>query len=136
MEDAKTILKKHRISITRTRLAILDMLRQVHYPLPYNYFLNHSGLTFDRVTIFRTLKLFADKKIIYRVPSTDGLKKYAIKRNVAEIKVSFVCSKCQKIVPAKGIELPEMDFPDRWAPQKIKVLLEGLCETCSLKPYR
>lgn len=63
-EDLKEILHKADLKITRSRLEVLKILYQTHKPITHTYIMEHlpEKDTWDRVTVYRTLSEFTEKK--------------------------------------------------------------------------
>lgn len=66
MHNFKTILKENKLKITPARVRILEKLHAFKKPLSAQDIIKAvKGI--DAVTIYRTLELFSDKKIISRI---------------------------------------------------------------------
>lgn len=128
--EVRNILKKYQINITKTRLLMLNTFLESGEPLTQNHFIGDSVLALDRTSIFRTLKLFARKKIIHRVPSTDGITRYLLQQASATVHTSFICSSCRKVVPLKTLVLPEVELPKDFMQQNMEIVIDGLCNAC------
>jgi Fur family ferric uptake transcriptional regulator len=128
------ILKKYQINITKTRVLILDAFIRAQRSLDQQYFLHQHGHKFERSTVFRTLRLFMDKKIIYRV-SSDGNQKYLFQQSDTRSSLqlqhsSFVCISCGKAIPVNTIAIPELKIPKGFTKQDIEIIIRGICPTC------
>ena len=106
-EDLRTILKQYRMYTTKTRLAMLEIFLQTNEALTHNYFVTHPSFHVDRITIFRTLKLFVDKKIIHRIPASDGTNRYLLLQTSEKVHSNFMCTGCKRIVRLKTIVSPK-----------------------------
>jgi Fur family ferric uptake transcriptional regulator len=132
-KDSRAILTKHQIAITKTRLLILQSFLQSSEPLTRNDFYNDSMPELNRISIFRTLKLFLDKKIIYRVHATDRVSRYLLRQVATSVHSNFICKVCKKVMPLKTIDLPEVELPEDYTQQNIEIIIEGLCDSCKSK---
>jgi Fur family ferric uptake transcriptional regulator len=130
-EDLKTILKRYHISITRPRLAILEVFLQANEALTYDYFLNHPFLQLNRVTIYRVLNLFSDKNIIHRIPATDNINRYLLQEASTIVHSNFMCTKCKKIIPLETVVSPKVKMPKDYIQQNVEVIIGGLCASCN-----
>jgi Fe2+ or Zn2+ uptake regulation protein len=72
-EDLKEILHRADLKITRSRLEVLKILYHTHKPITHTYIMEHlpEKDTWDRVTVYRTLSEFTEKKIIKSLPSNE-----------------------------------------------------------------
>jgi Fur family ferric uptake transcriptional regulator len=129
-EDLITILREHRLTITAARLIMLEIFLNSNEPLTYQDFLHHQSTSFDRITIFRTLKSFTAKKIIHRIPATDGMSRYLYQETPVLIHSNFICDICKKIIPIEISELPKLKLPKGVQQQNIEIIIGGLCQSC------
>jgi Fur family transcriptional regulator, ferric uptake regulator len=129
-EDLQTILNQYHIYITRARLIVLEIFLQHKEALTYQDFLTHPLVQFDRITIFRTLKLFGDKKIIHRIPGSDGINRYLLQEGSENIHSNFMCSVCKKNIPLKTFVAPKVKLPKGFRQQIIEIIIGGLCNHC------
>ena len=132
--ESISILKESLINITKARLLILDAFISGQRSLDLHYFLRGQGYKFNRSTLFRTLRLFTDKKIIYRV-SADGMDKYLLYQNrnahlLMQEHSSFVCTSCGKAVQVDTIGVPKLKIPKGFTKQNMEIIIHGLCATC------
>ncbi|HTS44975.1 MAG TPA: transcriptional repressor [Puia sp.] len=129
-----SILKKYDLNITKPRLLILDAFINAGQSLDQHYFLQQHKYKFDRATIFRTLRLFADKKIIYRV-SVDGITRYIfqpddkLNSHLSEHS-SFVCMSCGVAIPVDTVTVPKLKIPKGFTGQNIEIIIRGICPAC------
>ena len=129
-EESRTILTKHHIHITKTRIVVLESFLQSTEPLTRKDFYTGSIHELNRISIFRTLKLFLDKKIIYRVHTTDRTSRYLLRKSATSVHSNFICRVCKKVLPLNTIDLPEVELPEDFTQQNIEIIIEGLCNTC------
>jgi len=129
-EDLRILLKQYHVYITTARLAMLEIFLQANEALTYNHFLTQPSLQVDRITIFRTLKLFVTKKIIHRIPASDGTSRYLLQQDSEAIHSNFMCSRCKKIIPVKIIAPPKVKLPKGYRQQNMEIIIDGLCNIC------
>lgn len=132
-EDTRAILRKYRVYITKARLLMLDAFLRSGNPLTRNDFYNDSSPELNRITIFRTLKLFLNRKIIYRVHATDRVSRYLLRQTATSVHSNFICRVCKKVIPLKTIDPPEVELPEDYTQQNTEIIIEGLCDTCKNK---
>src|SRR5579863_8528726 len=94
MEDLKLILKNYGLSITGPRLTILAAFPGSSRNLDHYDLMALCKGKLNRVTVWRTLQLFYERKMLLKVPSSNGVIQYTfmgIKRK--EISAKDVCRK-------------------------------------------
>ena len=132
--ESASILRKSHLNITKPRTLILDAFINAGRSLDYQYFLHTQAFKLERTTVFRTLRLFASKKIIYRVAVEGGSKYLFLQKgrgNLPSKKYSsFVCIECGKAIPLDTIELPKLKIPKGFMKQKTEIIVRGICPTC------
>lgn len=135
MNSSFRILKDFKLRSTPSRAAILDAF------LTHNYALSHGDLekevpdSFDRVTVYRTLKTFLDKGLIHKVLDGEGGMKYALcseactTANHHHDHVHFKCIQCGQ-TNCLQVEIPEIKLPKGYQAGEINLLIQGVCGTC------
>src|SRR4051812_2193161 len=72
------ILKAFRLRNTSSRADILHLFLAHPYALSYSDIEKQVAETYDRVTVYRTLKTFLDKGVVHKVLDDAGGLKYAL----------------------------------------------------------
>ncbi|MDE3214385.1 MAG: transcriptional repressor [Bacteroidota bacterium] len=135
-EDVKNILKHNQLSITESRLKILELFLSNPNALSHSDIESSTGEAFDRVTIYRTLQVFAEKGIIHLIPTTDNSIQYALCReNCApghhhDNHVHFICERCHKTFCLESVHVPEVILPEGFRTQRAEMVLSGICDQC------
>lgn len=132
--ESISILKEHKVYITRPRMLMLDAFIATDRSLDHHYFLHEHAYQFERTTVFRTLRLFTDKNIVYKI-SADGTNKYLLLQNdksqpSASEHSSFVCISCGKAVLVDTLAEPKLKIPKGFTKQNLDIIVHGLCPTC------
>ena len=130
------ILKQNRLSVTDSRLKILELF------LLKNGALSHADIekdihdSFDRVTVYRTLQTFVEKSIIHLIPTTDNSIKYALCKNDCapghhhDNHVHFICDECEKTICLDEVTIPAVKLPKGFTPQHSEMVVTGVCIDC------
>jgi len=128
------ILKQNRLSVTDSRLKILELF------LLKNGALSHADIektiSFDRVTVYRTLQTFVEKSIIHLIPTTDNSIKYALCKNDCapghhhDNHVHFICDECEKTICLDDVTIPAVKLPKGFTPQHSEMVVTGVCGEC------
>lgn len=135
-EEARSILKQNQLSITDSRLKILELFLSNRNALSHSDIENITKDSFDRVTIYRTLQIFVEKGIIHLIPTTDNSIKYALcKEDCApghhhDNHVHFICDICHRTFCLEGVNIPLVTLPDGFVNQRSEMVLSGICSQC------
>jgi Fur family ferric uptake transcriptional regulator len=132
-QELSMILKDSRISATKPRLFILKSFLQEEGPLDLHYFLHQHANKFERTTVFRTLKLFMEKKIIYSVHA-GGVNKYFLyqreKNGTTQVHYTFICTHCGKTIPLENTLHLKIKMPKGFKEENLEVIIHGECGSC------
>jgi Fur family ferric uptake transcriptional regulator len=130
------LLRASKLSITDTRVKILELFMNSNGALEHSSFEKLAGQTFDRVTVYRTLQTFLDKGIIHSIPTTDTSIRYALcKSDCSEHDhhdhhVHFKCEECGTTTCLEDTDVPEIHLPKGYAMHNIDVVVSGVCKQC------
>ncbi len=130
------ILKQNRLSITDSRLNILELFLKKDGALSHADIEKNTGESFDRVTVYRTLQTFVEKGIIHLIPTTDNSIKYALCKNDCapghhhDNHVHFKCDECNKTICLDGVDVPVVKLPKGFKPEHSEMVVTGVCGDC------
>jgi len=132
----KDILKQNRLSITGSRLKILELFLSKNGALSHADIEKKTGESFDRVTVYRTLQTFVESGIIHLIPTTDNSIKYALCKNDCapghhhDNHVHFICDECSKTICLEDVTIPSVKLPKGFTPQHSEMVVTGICGEC------
>ncbi len=132
----KEILKKNNMSVTDSRLQILDLFYETEGALAHADIEKQTSDKIDRVTIYRTLQTFEEKGIVHTIPTADNSVKYALCKEHCEEghhhdnHVHFVCEHCGKTTCLDDVLVPEVKLPRGFEPHQSNMVVNGLCKEC------
>jgi len=135
-QQIQQLLKRNQLSITDSRLKILELFLQQHGALAHADIEKKSGAGFDRVTVYRTLQTFVEKGIIHTIPTADNAILYALCKDECseghhhDHHVHFVCSKCSNTICLEDITVPEIKLPEGYQSTQVEVVVNGVCKEC------
>ena len=135
-QQIQQLLKRNQLSITDSRLKILELFLQQHGALAHADIEKKSGAGFDRVTVYRTLQTFVEKGIIHTIPTADNSILYALCKDECseghhhDHHVHFVCSKCSNTICLEDITVPEIKLPAGYQSTQVEVVVNGICKEC------
>ena len=90
----------------------------------------------DKVTLYRTLKTFEEKKLIHSIDDGTGAVKYALCKETCqchpeELHVHFYCLKCQHTFCLSDIPIPSINLPVNFSVENINMVVKGVCSNCN-----
>ena len=132
------LLRSSKLSITDTRVKILELFLKSNGALEHADFEKLSGKAFDRVTIYRTLQTFLDKGIVHKIPTTDTTVRYAICKSECgehdhhDHHVHFRCETCGSTQCLDETDVPIISLPSGYAVHNVEVVVSGGCKDCKM----
>lgn len=136
MSLSKDILVDFDLRKTKGREEILNLFMNHDYALSHADIESNLGKSFDRVTVYRTLKTFLDKGIIHKVLSDSSGPKFALCPEECKDDhhhhehVHFKCEKCGQTTCLEGVEVPKINLPSGYQFQEANLLISGSCPRC------
>lgn len=127
------LLKDKKISVTKQRLALLELLAKHKKPLTIEQIRKDISIDIDQATIYRSLSLLVKKGLIYQTDFRESVAYYELQLE-SDHHHHLVCLECknkegidfcpdlpkEKILKNKGFSVQHHVFE-----------LFGLCKTCS-----
>ena len=96
----KDLLKNKKISQTPFRTRVLDILNSHKNAIPLSMIENELS-SYNRVTLYRTIKSFIEKGLIHEILISGEDSKYAISKNdkstISKQHIHFKCEKCDAL---------------------------------------
>ncbi|WP_200978736.1 Fur family transcriptional regulator [Echinicola sp. 20G] len=129
-------LSSHSIRPTAMRLLVLETLLAQKVAISLTD-LENSFEHSDRVTLYRTLKTFQEKKIIHSIDDGTGVTKYALCEescNCAiekDLHVYFYCRICNGTFCLPHFKIPSIGLPKKFVQEKANLVVKGICDQCS-----
>lgn len=133
--EALSRLRAFRLRSTPGRLAIVDLFLSKKCALSYADIEGSLDVTFDRVTVYRTLKTFLNSGLIHKVLDDGGGLKYALCSEACEglvhnhDHVHFKCIKCGQ-TSCLSVAIPEVAIPVGYKIREASLLIRGICQKC------
>ncbi|NOT75092.1 MAG: transcriptional repressor [Cyclobacteriaceae bacterium] len=130
------ILRDFKLRSTASRSDILNLFIQNPYALSYSDIEKQVAETYDRVTVYRTLKTFLDKGVVHKVLDDQGSLKYALCKDHCTTgehhheHVHFKCIDCGQTNCLEDVEIPTIHLPKGYMPKELNLLIQGVCSKC------
>lgn len=134
----KTLLKDFNLRQTDCREEVLDVFFSQGFALSHGDIENRLQDSFDRVTVYRTLKTFLEKGIIHKVLDDEGGTKYALCKDSCHTPdhkhhhdhVHFKCQICGQTTCLDNVHIPTFSLPEGYQRQEVNLLVQGVCAVC------
>src|SRR5690554_2378501 len=102
MDKVQQILKDNNFRNTKLRHAVLSLLLRSGQSLSHQELSKQIRISFDRVSLFRTLTSFEEAGIIHKIMDLNGIANYAYsqknKTESLECQTHFICLNCDMII--------------------------------------
>jgi Fur family transcriptional regulator, ferric uptake regulator len=133
----KDTLKALGIGCTKCRLKVYLLFHTKKKALPISFINKYFDGILDRISVYRALKLFLQKGILYKLPNINGDIAYALS-NTSSINTSnklvqtsyFLCSHCEKSTLLEILPTKHFKLPTHITVSKSYFCFEGICKQC------
>lgn len=127
-------LNQYNIKPTAVRINVLTKLVNAKTALSAKELENQLELV-DKVTLYRTLKTFEDKKIIHSIQDGTNELKYAVCAEGCECApqeqhVHFHCEKCDETYCFTESIVPPTNMPFGYTAKSVTMVYQGICTNC------
>ncbi len=135
-KSIQSLLRKSRLSVTESRVKILELFLSGQGALAHGDIEKKTGEKFDRVTVYRTLQVFLNKGIIHTIPTADNSIRYALCREECEEghhhdnHVHFICTGCGNTTCLDEVSIPAIQLPQGYRQKQVEMVVSGTCRTC------
>lgn len=135
MKDTDDKLTSRNIKPTAMRELVLDILTEQKMAISLSD-LEQKFHKSDKVTLYRTLKTFEEKKLIHSIDDGTGAIKYALCKETCQchpedLHVHFFCLKCQHTFCLSNIPIPSINLPVNFSVENINMVVKGVCSNCN-----
>ncbi len=130
------ILKDFKLRKTSSRSDILHLFIAHPYALSYSDIEKEVAASYDRVTVYRTLKTFLDKGVVHKVLDDAGTLKYALCTDHCTSgqhhheHVHFKCVRCGQTNCLEDVKIPTVQLPKGYQANELNLLIQGSCNKC------
>ena len=127
LTPAEKLLKEVNLSLTRQRLAVLELFLKEEHPMtPHEVreILDDQEHV-DQVTIYRVLEALVRTRILTQVPSTDRNSYFCLAERLHGLHAHLYCNLCRRML---CVESPVSAGTERG--KELHVVLSGTCTRC------
>lgn len=138
IDQIENILASHTLRRTGCREEVLRLFLYRNIALAQGDIEQEMAASFDRVTVYRTLKTFLDKGILHKVLDDSGSMKYAFcKDNCAHEEhhhqhIHFKCIACSNTTCLDDVHIPSIKLPFGYILKETNILVQGTCKSCNM----
>lgn len=134
-EEVRTLLRKHGLRVTASRLDVVAVLAKATHPLSCAELLAMDDDTaWDSSTTYRTLKTLVEEGLAVVASRIDGIDRYALTGpgHETHAHAHFVCNDCGEVSCLPELASLSARSQGRWAAsvKKAEVQLRGECPDC------
>jgi Fur family ferric uptake transcriptional regulator len=137
VQSITEILDQVDLRTTDCRRVILEAFLESSYALTHADIEENVAKAFDRVTVYRTLRVFAAKGIIHKVLDDSSTPKYALCRENCDTQhhdhfhVHFKCNSCGQTNCLDEVKIPSVQLPVGYILVESNFLISGICNMCN-----
>ena len=134
----ESILLEAGIRITAVRLLVLKtIIEQMHGGAFSLQDIMEKMVTADNSSVFRTLTLLAEKRLLHTIDDGSGMQKYCLctcpGHDHRHGHVHFTCTSCQKTICLMDMPIPHIALPEGFEARDMEFIVKGLCPKCASK---
>lgn len=132
MEIITDFLKSHSLAGTAIRRQVLNQLWDDETALTQKEIEERLPPETDRVTLYRTLKLFTEKGILHKIVLNGDIQKF---KKAGRFRKSdhahFYCTNCHKLLCMPLLDVDLSNLPQGFRFSSARIIVEGICDHCS-----
>ncbi|MFT4600121.1 MAG: Fur family ferric uptake transcriptional regulator [Arenicella sp.] len=128
------LLKSKKLRATPFRLEVLGLFEKTTNALDLST-IESELKDFDRVTLYRTIKIFIEYGILHEILISGEVKKFALCSDGCETKshkhdhIHFLCTICNEVFCLEPIKMPSISH-DSFEITSVEVQAKGICSNC------
>ena len=129
-------LERHTIRPTPMRMLVLEHFLQQRSAQSLAE-LEAAMPRADRITIYRTLKVFVEKGVLHQVEDGAGASRYALCQDACEegkhrdFHPHFHCTVCGRTVCLDAVHLTAPSLPAGYRLSEVEMTVRGVCPDCA-----
>lgn len=136
-QSIKETLHSAKIKNTPVRKMVLDTFLSCDFALSHNDIEKYIKDKIDKVTLYRTLKVFEEKGIIHQVHDGGSCIKYALcshqcnSESHHDSHIHFKCYQCDHTFCIEQ-PIPQFTLPKGFDIRNTEILIQGTCSSCTV----
>ncbi len=131
----RNLLKDKKLSETPFRKEVLAIFTKYNNAIPLSI-VEKDLKEYNRITLYRTIKVFVEKGIIHEISLSGEESNYAICQEECDIgshqhqHIHFKCNMCGTISCVKINKFPTIQLPE-YKIDQLEIQVTGLCKKCN-----
>lgn len=128
-------LKNKNLNQTPFRKEVLAIFHKYNYAIPLSKIENELK-EYNRITLYRTIRVFLEKGIIHEISLSGHATNYAICKNECDTTahyhqhIHFKCNNCKIIFCVEVDKFPTIKLPE-YKIEQLEIQATGLCQNCN-----
>lgn len=132
--DIQKLLHAHELPETAIRKQVIRCLWGGGVALTQKELEERLPDNTDRVTLYRTLKLFLKKGIVHKIVVDDQTRKYKLAGRFRKSDhAHFYCIHCNTLLCMPHLDVDMSLLPPGFQFQSARLVVEGICDHCTSK---
>ncbi len=131
------LFKEKKVRVTAFRRTVYEIFEKYKSAISVN-FIESELKDFDRITLYRTLKLFKEKGIIHEITFPYKEKKLALCKEDCKDNtethnhdhIHFHCNQCKEVYCVDILNFPQLNLTN-YQVDKIEIQAMGTCAKCA-----
>ncbi len=134
--SAAHTLRSHALRVTPVREQVMQLFLEAGTTAMSSADIEKSLKSVDRITLYRTLRVFEEKGIIHKASSHNGVIKYAScssgcgEHSHQDDHAHFHCVDCDTTMCLPETILPTVEVPAGFKATDQHLILSGVCDNC------
>ena len=129
------ILKQAGIRATSNRLLVLRTIYESMHVAFSLHDMRQKMPYMDESSLFRTISLFAENKLLHYIDDGSGMQKYCLQRSNEDHPhkhghVHITCIKCHKTICLEEYPIPIVPIPEGYELCELEYVIKGICPKC------
>lgn len=130
------IFKLKKINKTAFRKEVLAIFNKYDFAIPLSI-VEKELKKYNRITLYRTIKIFLEKGIIHKISISGKNSFYAICEEDCDSishnhqHIHFKCNSCRILFCVEMGKLPTLKLPD-YKIEQLEIHASGLCQNCNV----
>ncbi|MFO8000340.1 MAG: transcriptional repressor [Marinilabilia sp.] len=131
-EDISRLLQAFGLSETAIRREVLSLLWGEGVALTQKEIESALSFDTDRVTLYRTLKLFTGQGVLHKIVLNEETHKYKLAgRFRTSDHAHFFCVNCHKLLCMPQLDIDTAGLPTGFEVHSARLVVEGVCDRCA-----
>ena len=132
--DIQKLLHAYGLAETAIRKQVIECLWGDSVALTQKELEDQLPANTDRVTLYRTLKLFLQRGILHKIVIDDQTRKFKLAGRFRKSDhAHFYCIHCKKLLCMPQLNIDMSLLPSGFQFQSARMVVEGICDNCTSK---